>query len=62
MKGINIFNADDFDKKDKAKTQAFIDKAWHLARPIGDYSPMHRFKCAWEVFTGKADVLRFYKQ
>ena len=37
---------------------------WVLARPVG-YQGLfiiHRIKCAWMVFTGKADVLTWHKE
>lgn len=30
---------------------------WVPARSVGYFSLRHRIKCAWMVFTGKADVL-----
>jgi hypothetical protein len=33
------------------------DGMWIPARPLGLYSIVNRFKLAWLVFTGKADVL-----
>jgi hypothetical protein len=30
---------------------------WHPARPLGFFSITHRLRCAWLVFTGKADAL-----
>jgi hypothetical protein len=36
---------------------------WVAARPLGRSGPFwHRFKLAWLVFTGKCDVLKWYKQ
>lgn len=32
-------------------------KTWTPSRPLGYPSLRHRFKAAWLVFTGKADVL-----
>ena len=37
--------------------QSEIDGEWVPARPIGYFSIRHRIKCAWMVFTGKADAL-----
>lgn len=68
MKGINIFQADDLlnsdvtHKANPLTSMVTVDGAWHVGRPIGNYTPMHRFKCAWRVFLGKADVIEFYKQ
>lgn len=41
--------------------RAEIDGKWVLARPIG-YFGLHRFRMAWMVFTGRADVLTWYGQ
>jgi len=30
---------------------------WAIARPLGFASLWTRFRCAWMVFTGRADVL-----
>ena len=38
-------------------TQAEIDGEWVPARPIGYFSLKNRIKCAFMVFTGKADAL-----
>lgn len=35
---------------------------WHPARPIGLFSVKSRICLAWEVFTGRADVLRWPHQ
>ena len=35
---------------------------WQPARPEGLYSIKSRFRLAWEVFTGRADVLRWPHQ
>ncbi len=32
---------------------------WAPARPDGFYSVKNRLRLAWEVFTGRADVLRW---
>lgn len=41
---------------------AEIDGVWEYARPAGYPSFWSRFKCAWLVFTGKADALTWEKQ
>lgn len=33
------------------------DGRWVPARPLGFASLLQRFRCAWLVFTGKADAL-----
>lgn len=32
---------------------------WYPARPMGFFSVRSRLRLAWEVFTGRADVLRW---
>jgi len=59
MKGINIVNADSIKKWD---VDANINGKWVCARPVGLGGLVRRFKCAWLVFTGKADVIKWHKQ
>jgi len=59
MKGINEFNAEQIRYYD---TQTETIDGWKLARPIGRGGLVHRFKKAWKVFTGNADVLVWHKQ
>ena len=40
-------------------THTEIDGQWVPARPLGFYSLWHRIRCAWLVFTGKADALKW---
>jgi hypothetical protein len=37
--------------------QVCVDKVWVPARVCGYYSLRNRLRCAWLVFTGRADVL-----
>ncbi len=37
-------------------------RTWHPARPKGMFSIKSRLQLAWEVFTGRADVLRWPNQ
>lgn len=39
--------------------QAEINGRWVPARPEGYATLRHRIKCAWLVFTGKADAVRW---
>jgi hypothetical protein len=40
--------------------QAEVQKGrWVPARPLGYYSLRHRLYCAWLVFTGKCDVVKW---
>lgn len=40
-------------------TQVCIDGKWMPARSLGFFSIGHRIHCAWLVFTGKADALKW---
>ena len=40
-------------------TMSHDGKRWHPARPDGLHSLKSRLRLAWEVFTGKADVIRW---
>lgn len=59
LKGINEINADQLKSWD---TSTEIDGIWVAARPVGLGGIFYRFKMAYLVFTGKADVVRWYKQ
>jgi len=59
MKGINKLTAEAIKEWD---CQAEINGKWTPARPIGLGGIKHRFKMAWLVFTGQADVLTWRKQ
>jgi hypothetical protein len=66
MKSINIWNAETFEKNTAGVSTGAKDHKgntiWVKSRPIGFFGIVHRFNCAWEVFNGKADIIRFYKQ
>lgn len=55
MKGINIITA--YQLKHWNVDADVGRGAWTPARPIGRTGIRRRIKCAWMVFTGKADVL-----
>ena len=59
MKGINKFTADQI--KHWPNQRETVD-GWKLARPIGKTGFLRRFKMAWQVFTGRCDVLQWHKQ
>lgn len=59
MKGINELTAEQVKNWD---CQTDTVNGWKLARPIGRTGIVRRFKKAWKVFTGKADVLIWHKQ
>lgn len=59
MKGINEFTADQIKYW---QNQTYTLDGWKLARPIGRGGIRRRFKKAWKVFTGKADVLVWHHQ
>ena len=60
MKGINFISAKSFFQESNDATE--IDGKWYPARPYGLTGLRVRFKAAWMVFTGKADVLIWHKQ
>lgn len=39
--------------------QANINGKWVPARPVGFFSIGNRLRCAWLVFTGKCDLVRW---
>lgn len=59
MKGISVLTASELKYWD-CDTET-VD-GWKPARPIGIDGIFRRFKLAWKVFTGKADVLTWHKQ
>ena len=59
MKGINELTAYQLRHWD---CQIGTVDGWKLARPIGRTGIKRRFKKAWKVFTGRADVLVWHKQ
>jgi len=59
MKGINELTAEQIKHWD---CQTETVNGWKQARPIGRGGIIRRFKKAWKVFTGKADVLVWHKQ
>ena len=59
MKGINEYTAEELQQWD---IQTDTIDGWKLARPIGRAGIIRRFKKAYKVFTGKADVLVWHKQ
>ena len=59
MKGINRVTAEQLRHwPDQTETV----NGWKLARPEGMGGIRRRFRMAWMVFTGKADVLTWHKQ
>lgn len=59
MKGISEFTV--YQIKDWECHVQTID-GWKPARPLGRVGIMYRFRKAWKVFTGKADVLVWPRQ
>lgn len=43
--------------KSAGSVKASTGGSWYPARPLGYPSLRHRFRCAWLVFTGKADAV-----
>jgi len=65
MNGVNIFNADTFEKDTFGVQTGIKHKGgtiWVKSRMMGFCSFTHNLKCAIEVFKGKADIIYFYKQ
>ncbi len=66
LKGVNVFEADKLlgnpNNAPSNLPTAGIDGKWVFARPIGYISLLHRIKCAYLVFQGKADIIKWYKQ
>jgi len=54
-------NAYDFHTLEAAceGAHAEIDGKWVPVRPLGQHSFLNRISLAWQVFTGRADVLRW---
>ncbi len=64
MKNIREFSAEQIKHWD---CQRETVNGWKLARPEGYYYSgfgglKRRFRLAWKVFTGRADVLTWHKQ
>lgn len=53
----NLIHVELFSKEEK--TTANINGRWVPARPVGLSTLSNRFYCAWMVFTGKADALKW---
>jgi len=63
MKYPNLIYLSEFWVKDLTSTMSVIQEAtWIPARPLGYPTFTNRVKCAWLVFTGRADVLIWPKQ
>lgn len=41
------------------RTEALINGEWVAARPLGDDSILWRIRCAWKVFKGEYDCLKW---
>ncbi len=59
MKGISKLTAN---QMVNYSSKVYIDDRWVLARPVGLTGFRYRLKLAWQVFTGKADVLYWTDQ
>lgn len=57
--GVSIYTADQIKNWD---CQSETVHGWKLARPYGMDGLGRRFKMAWLVFSGKADVLKWHDQ
>ena len=59
--GINIYQADDIYQQE-SENLTLIEDRWYASRPLGTGGFLRRVKCAFLVFTGRADVLVWHKQ
>jgi hypothetical protein len=59
MKGINIINS--YTLRHWEWLQLDENQAWVPVRPEGRTGLLFRLRCAWLVFTGKADILCWNK-
>ncbi len=51
-----------YNMEDLRITQNCIDDKWVIARPVRYMPILWLLRDLWLVITGKADVVRFYKQ
>lgn len=56
MKSPDVYRLEDL-LRIVSQNRTLINEKWVSARPLGFSSFLHRFKCAWLVFTGQADAL-----
>ena len=62
MKNPNHFLSEEIIGIHSDWPKACIDGYWCPARPLGISGIMRRFRFAWMVFTGRADIITWYKQ
>jgi len=62
MKPVNVINADNLVVMANETKTGLPDGRWVAARPIGMDGLLWRLRCAWRVFTGKCDVLKWTDQ
>ena len=60
MKGINYFTA--YELRHWPNDTDVGKDEWTPARPIGLGGLRRRLRMAWSVFTGKCDVVKWYRQ
>ncbi len=59
MRTPGIIHADDISRY---SPQTHVGLKWVAARPLAPSGLFQRFKCAWLVFTGRADALVWHGQ
>lgn len=60
MKSISIINSDQLKKWNIIiRPSDHKESGWILARPLGMTGFIYRLRCAWLVFTGQCDVLKW---
>lgn len=62
MRGINRYNIRTVIEDLPENQTKLSDGSWTVARPLGFTGLWWRLKCAWIIFTGKADLLEFEEQ
>ena len=60
MKGISSFTA--YQLRHWSNSKDVGKGEWTPARPIGRTGLKWRLKCVWQVFTGKVDIVKWYRQ
>jgi hypothetical protein len=57
MKAPNLYTLDGLHKLNREVGASHDGKVWYPARPLGLDTISNRIRCAWLVFTGRADAV-----